>query len=122
MIRQFVNFGIVGIANTGIYFAVYYLLLFLNMNYIFAYSVSFTVSVLNAYYWNNRFVFKKHTNNHAKPMLKTFCAYGSTFVLSVGLLIFMVDYMYIAKTLAPIINLLITVPANFLLNKLWAFK
>ncbi len=122
LIKQFINFGIVGVSNTGIYLALYYVLLFFNVDYIISYCISFVVSVLNAYYWNNRYVFKKQTKGHVKPFLKTFCAYGSTFILSLGLLILMVDYMGISKTIAPVINLLITVPLNFLLNKLWAFK
>lgn len=122
LIKQFVNFGIVGVSNTAIYLAVYYVLLFYNVNYIIAYSVSFVVSVLNAYYWNNKYVFKKNAKGHIKPLIKTFCAYGSTFILSIGLLILMVDYMNISKKIVPIINLVITIPLNFLLNKLWAFK
>jgi len=122
LIKQFINFGIVGVSNTVIYLVVYYVLLFYKVNYIVAYSVSFVVSVLNAYYWNNRYVFNKSKQGHIKPLLKTICAYGSTFILSVGLLILMVDDMNISQNLAPVINLLITIPLNFLLNKLWAFK
>ena len=55
-------------------------------------------------------------------MIKTFASYGTTFVLSTILLVIMVDYLKISNIIAPVLNLIITIPLNFLLNKFWAFK
>ena len=38
------------------------------------------------------------------------------------LLWFWIDACGVSEYVAPIINLLVTVPLNFLLNKFWAFK
>lgn len=122
IIRQFIKFGLVGVSNTLLSLAIYYALVYLNVNYIIANTVAFLISVLNAYYWNNRFVFNKTTSGHLKPLLKTYMAYGSTFLLSTSLLFVMVHYLGISQYIAPLINLAITVPLNFLANKLWAFK
>jgi len=119
---QFIKFGIVGLSNTLISLATYYILIYFGINYIVANTVGFFISVLNAYYWNSKFVFKKSNENNLKPMIKTFVSYGATFVLSTILLIAMVDYLNISKIIAPALNLIITIPLNFLLNKFWAFK
>lgn len=122
--RQFIKFGIVGLSNTIISFAVYYILLYIGVNYIIANTMGFIISVLNAYYWNNKYVFKSKGDKKSsmKKLIKTFASYGSTFILSTVLLVVMVDYLNISEIIAPVINLIITIPLNFLLNKFWAFK
>lgn len=52
---------------------------------------------------------------------KTFVAYGATFVLSSVLLFLMVQIIGISQMVAPIINLAITTPLNFIINKFWTF-
>lgn len=86
------------------------------------YIVGFIVSVLNAYYWNNKYVFKKSEKGNVKPIIKTYVSYGSTFLLGLGLLYILVDCLKISGIIAPVINLAVTIPINFLLNKFWAFK
>ena len=78
--------------------------------------------MFNAYYWNSRYVFKKSQRGILKPLLKTFTAYGSTFILSTVMLYVMVGIFGISEKLAPLINLIFTIPFNFLLNKFWALK
>ncbi|MEG1427560.1 MAG: GtrA family protein [Oscillospiraceae bacterium] len=123
IITQFIKFGIVGLSNTGISLAIYYVFIFINKDlYIVGNTVGFFVSVLNAYYWNHKYVFKSGQKGHFKPLLKTFTAYGSTFLLSTVLLYVMVNLLHISEIIAPLLNLLITIPLNFLLNKFWAMK
>ena len=54
---QFVKFGIVGLSNTLISLAVYEACLALGVHYLLADPIGLVVSVVNAYYWNNRCVF-----------------------------------------------------------------
>lgn len=123
-VKQFIKFGIVGLSNTIISFVIYYVLIYFEMNYIIANTAGFIVSVLNAFYWNNKYVFKSDDGKRGfiRKIVKTFASYGGTFVLSTILLIIMVDYLNVSEIIAPIINLMVTVPLNFLLNKLWTFK
>jgi putative flippase GtrA len=120
--KQFIKFGIVGVSNTLIALAVYYVLIYLGIHYIIANVAAFVLSVCNAYFWNSRFVFSKKKGDGAKPFIKTFVAYGITFILSTGLLFLMVDIFGISEWLAPLLNLCVTIPVNFLLNKFWAFR
>lgn len=121
-IKQFIKFGLVGISNTLISLVTYYFLFFLGVNYLIANATGFVVSVLNSYYWNNKYVFCKTKKGHLIPLIKTFMSYGFTFILSTGLLFVMVQYAKISEIIAPIATLIITIPINFFMNKFWAFK
>ena len=121
--KQFIKFGIVGVSNTAISLAVYYVFVFISQDlYIVGNTIGFVVSVLNAYYWNNKFVFNKTEKGNTKLLIKTFTSYGGTFLLGTALLFVMVNYVGISEKIAPMINLFITVPLNFLLNKFWTFS
>lgn len=125
-IIQFVKFGVVGLSNTAISYGTYVILTYIGIPYVFANIIAFIVSVLNSFFWNNRYVFKK---NHGEKrnmwwtLAKTFLAYGSTgLILSNILLVLFVEMFDINKYLAPLLILIITIPLNFIINKYWAFK
>lgn len=121
--KQFIKFGIVGISNTAISLIIYYIFIWINTEmYIIGNAIGFVVSVLNAYYWNNKYVFQKKNKSNIKSLFRTFIAYGSTFLVSTGLLYYWISCLGISESIAPIINLLITIPLNFLINKFWAFR
>lgn len=120
---QFIKFGIVGFSNTAISLGIYYIFVFINEDfYLIGNAVGFIVSVLNAYYWNSKYVFKKTEKGNVKQIIKTYTAYGSTFLLSTGMLFVLVDLMSVSEKIAPLITLAVTIPLNFLLNKFWTFK
>ena len=55
-------------------------------------------------------------------MFKTYCAYALTgLILNNVLLYLWISVLGINKMIAPIINLIINIPINFFMNKLWAF-
>ena len=121
-VKEFIKFGIVGGSNTIISLMIYYSLIAININYIIAYSTGFIISVLNSYYWNNKYVFKNKKNNVKSKLLKSYIAYGATFLLSNGLLYLQVEILHLSELIAPLISLCITIPLNFILNKYWTFK
>ena len=56
-------------------------------------------------------------------LIKTYVSYSFTGLFLNSLLMFLwVRVFHISEYLAPIFNLLISVPINFLINKFWAFK
>jgi len=120
--KQFLKFGIVGISNTLLSLTIYYILVYFCVNYLLANVIAFVVSVLNAYYWNSRFVFKQNKENKIKRLVKVYISYGVTFLIGQGLLYLMVNLIGISKFVAPVINLVVTIPLNFILNKFWAFR
>lgn len=118
---QFIKFGIVGVSNTVIALAVYYLLLWLGAPYLIANTISWIVSVFNAFYWNNHYVFKNDTP-WLKALVKTYISYGTSFVASSILLIVFVEICNISDTIAPLLTLVLSIPMNFIMNKYWTFK
>lgn len=120
---QFIKFGIIGVSNTLISTAVYYLFIWINTDLYFAGNVvGWIVSVFNSFYWNNRFVFKNSEFSWWKKLFRTYLAYGGSFVVGSLLLVLQIRVLCISEWLAPWINMVITIPLNFLLNKFWAFK
>ena len=123
---QFVQFGIVGLSNTLISYVVYVIFVALGTHYLVASLLGFLVSVINAFYWNNKYVFKAEEGEERtlwSSFLKTFTSYAGTgLILNNILLILWVDVLKLHTMLGPIINLFITIPLNFLLNKYWAFR
>ena len=130
---EFIKFGLVGVSNTIVSYCLYALSLqiFLKLNlfpstdYIIANIISFLLSVLWSFYWNNKYVFKLNEGEHRsiwKALLKTYVSYGFTgIILNNILLVLWVRVIGINKMIAPIINLIINIPINFFMNKLWAF-
>lgn len=123
---QFLKFGIVGISNTLISLAVYYVFLWIDARlYLVGNVAGWIVSVANAFCWSNKFVFASENNSRKDILIrlgKTYLSYGATFLISTILLYVEVDVLNWPAALCPILNLLITIPANFLLNKFWAFR
>ncbi len=124
IIKQFIKFGIIGVINTGITLVIYYIFVFINEDlYIVGNTVGFTVTVINAFVLNSRFVFKGSEQKLVSgAMVKTFICYGTTFFISTGLLYLLVQHLSVSEFLAPILNLAVTAPLNFILIKFWAMK
>lgn len=123
MIR-FIKFGIVGLTNNLIYYAVYLLLLHMGIHYVIANIIGFTISVFNAYFWNNKYVFEADSARvWWKTFLKTYISYAGTGIVLSNLLLYVwIDMLGVSELIAPLLNLIITVPVNFLMNRFWAFK
>ncbi len=125
-IMQFIKFGVVGVSNTFIAYFTYVLICMMGFNFHIGNLAGFVTATLNSFYWNNRYVFKIEENESRtwwKALAKTFVSYGfSGLVVTEILLIFWIDVIGVSSYVAPILNLFITVPLNFMLNKLWAFK
>ena len=120
---QFIKFGIIGASNTLISTAIYYVFVWIDPNlYFLGNVVGWIVSVFNSFYWNNRFVFKNSEFSWWKKLLRTYLAYGGSFVVGSITLAVMVSGLGVSEWLAPWLNMVITIPLNFILNKFWAFK
>lgn len=129
---QFVKFGIVGVSNTVVSYVINVVVLLalrpmnVSWDYFVGNIVSFILSVLWSFYWNNKYVFSLEEGQSRslwKTLLKTYISYGFTGIVLNNILSWIwVSVLGISKFIAPIINLLASVPINFLMNKLWAFR
>lgn len=100
-IKQFLKFGLVGLSNTLISEIVYAVIVCMKGHYLFASTTGFILSIFNAYYWNNRYVFKEDENLEKriwwKALVKTFIAYLWGFLATLLLLILWIDILHIAN-------------------------
>ncbi len=136
LFKEGIRFCIVGVLNTIIFYIIYLILLKLNVNLYVSYIIAFIVATFHSYILGNLFVFKtknKQTGAEisvaaseglfkGKRMIKVYMAYGFTIVLGLALVWFDVNILGIPEEIAPLINLLITTPMNFFINKYWAYK
>lgn len=125
-IFQIVKFGLVGVSNTLIAYVIYSICVYIGIHYLIANFIGFFISVLNAYYWSDRFVFKKEageSRSALSTLAKTYIAYGSTGLLLASILLYLyVDKLHISEYIAQLLVLVITIPLNFIINKFWSFK
>lgn len=123
---QFFKFGLVGVSNTAVSMAVYYLFLWINEDLYMLGSIMGTMlSIANAFVWNDLFVFTGNDRSFKgilNRLCKTYVSYGGTSLLSAVLLWLEVNLLFVSKAIAPLLNLVITIPLNFLINKFWTFR
>lgn len=121
---QFIKFGLVGVLNNLICYVIYIVLITLGMHYTPANIIGFSVSVFNSYYWNNKYVFvtdKKRV--WWITFIKTYISYAGTGIILSNILLYIwIDMLNISAIIAPIINLVVTIPINFIVNKFWAYR
>jgi putative flippase GtrA len=149
-LKQFIKFGLVGVSNTVVSYVIYAFTFALTDNYLLASVLSWLISVLNAYVWQNLFVFKENKDADKrvwwKVLLKTYCAYAFTGLFLSNILLWLwIDVIDISRFcggivefiagygiemtgrqfagyIGPIINMILVIPINFLVNKFWAYR
>ena len=133
-LSQFFRFCIVGVSNTLISYVIYAVTLaglkkaslFPEYDYLIAQVTMFVLSVLWSFYWNNRMVFTLKEGEHRtlwKALMKTYISYSFTgLFLNSFLLVLWVKKLGVSEFIAPLLNLIISVPLNFIINKFWAFR
>lgn len=132
---QFVKFGLVGVSNTAISYGIEmlcYYVLFANVAWadniriVITSVLAFLISVTHSYYWNNRYVFgtgtRKTALQHLRAYLKTVVCYGVTGLVISPLMKMRLSSMGVPYWIASLGSLVVTIPLNFIMNKLWAFR
>lgn len=143
---QFLLFALVGVSNAMISWIVYAICIRVRIHYLPATAIGFSVSMVNAYFWNNKIVFKGEKVVWWRAFIRTYLAYSVTGLFLNGLLLHLwLDILQVGpffepvcrwlhkfnlkvengrrfvEYFAPFFNYCITVPINYGLNKFWAF-
>lgn len=124
---QFIKFGIVGACNTVLGYLItnagYYVL---HLHEQICNLISFLITVLISYLLNSRFVFsggEEKAQPWYKALAKVYASYALTELVLMGILLFVEERLFgMPHFIATFVNLCVTVPLNFILNKFWAYR
>ena len=126
-IWQFIMYAMVGVSNTlvsYVLFEVFYKAVGLSLE--LSNFLAFSISVVNACFWSNRYVFKAEEGVHRvwwKIFAKTYISYAAFgLIIHTILLKILVEKLGISAYIAPIILLFVITPLNYVANKFWAYK
>jgi putative flippase GtrA len=121
-IVQFVKFGIVGVSNTLLAFAVYTLLLkVFGVWYVAASGIGFAVGAVNGFLLNRRWTFREHVGDALTPVRWT-VVQGCGLLANLGLVYLFVDGAGLDKLLGQACATAIVTVITFTVNRAWTFR
>lgn len=125
-IVQFIKFGVVGGLNTVLSYGItnggYYLL---HLHEQISNLIAFVITVFISFMLNGKFVFKEDQEKRSfwKSLLKVYASYSITGLFLTAILLYIEEQIFgIPHFIATLMNLVVTIPLNFILNKFWAYK
>src|SRR5271165_514546 len=122
VVVQFVKFGIVGVSNTLLTFAVYTLLLKgFGVWYLAASAIGFVVGAVNGFLWNRRWTFRGHVGDALTPV-RWGIVQGCGLGLNLGLLYVFVHEAGLDELLGQAFATVIVTVLTFLANRAWTFR
>jgi putative flippase GtrA len=121
-VAQFVKFGIVGVSNTLLTFAVYTLLLkIFGVWYLAASAIGFAVGAVNGFLLNRRWTFREHVGDALTPV-RWFLVQGGGLLVNLGLVYLFVEHAGLDKLLGQACATAIVVVLTFFANRAWTFR
>lgn len=122
LIVQFLKFGVVGVSNTLLAFAVYALLLkVFGVWYIAASGIGFAVGAVNGFLLNRRWTFKEHVGDALTPV-RWAVVQSCGLACNLGLVYLFVHDAGMDKLIGQIPATAIVVVLTFAANRSWTFK
>jgi putative flippase GtrA len=122
LLAQFVKFGIVGVSNTLIAFAIYTVLVkVFGVWYLAASAVGFAVGAVNGYLLNRRWTFREHAGDALTPV-RWFVVQGCGLLANLGLVYLFVGVGGLDKLVGQAIATAIVVVLTFFANRAWTFR
>lgn len=121
-LSRFIKFGLVGVLNTIINWILFILLNSMGIYYIISNIIAYSISTLNSYLWNSKWVFKYTGDNVNQTTFKFIILNIIGLVLNTIILFLLVDIIKLPKIIALIIATGIVMILNYFINKLWVFK
>ncbi len=122
LVAQFIKFGIVGVSNTLLSFAIYTLLVKgLDVWYIAASAIAFAVGAVNGFLLNRRWTFREHAGDALTPV-RWFVVQGCGLLVNLGIVYLAVDGLRLDKLVGQAIATGSVVVGTFFANRAWTFR
>jgi putative flippase GtrA len=113
-LRSFATFGVVGVVNTGVYYAAY-LLIRLLVPYFVAHLLALAVGMVVSFFLNSYWTFR------TRPTWRKFALFPLTNATNYGMItvgvVVLVEWLGVASRIAPLIAATAAVPVTFLLSR-----
>jgi putative flippase GtrA len=117
--EQLIKFSLVGILNTVIGYAVFFVAS-LFMNYIIALLIAHVVGVTNSFFWNKYWVFRSD-GNKVVEFLKFYSIYALVLIVNIVLLYYLVSVLHFEPQISQLVLLPILTIITYLGHKHWSF-
>ena len=122
VVIQFVKFGIVGVSNTLLTFAVYTLLLkVFGVWYLAASAIGFAVGTINSFLLNRRWTFRGHVGDALTPV-RWMIVQCTGLGINLGLLYVLVHDARVDKLIAQALATAVVTVSTFFANRAWTFR
>ena len=118
---RIIKFGIIGISNTLINWIIFFLLNLVEVNYILANIIAYSLATINSYIWNSKWVFK-YNNEKLVSSLKFIIVNLVGLILNTIILFILVDMFNINKIISLVMATGVVMIINYISNRLWVFK
>jgi dolichol-phosphate mannosyltransferase len=119
---QLGKFGIVGAVGYAVNLGVYALLLHVGLGPHWAAAFSWVVAAANNYWWNRMWTFSDAKGHFGYQGMRFFVVSGLALVANQFWLLIFIDWFGLGALVSQAIAIALTVPLNFLGNKLWSFR
>ncbi|WP_405798619.1 GtrA family protein [Streptomyces sp. NBC_01506] len=111
---QMVRFALVGVVNTGTYYACY-LVLLTWLPYVAAHVVAFLLSMTGSFFLNSRFTYR------TRPTWRKFLLFPLTnaanFTITTSGVYLLVDVLHFSSRYAPLIAAFAAIPITFVVSR-----
>ena len=108
------RFLVVGGLNTVLTYVIYVALV-LFLSYSIAYTVTYALGIFISYYLNTQLVFKRKLR--LAVALQYPAVYVVQYLIGLALLYVLVELASVSKFVAPILTVVVTVPATYLISR-----
>lgn len=117
-----VRFGFVGVMNTGVDFAVFYLLAhFAHFGVVTAQGISYACGLTNSYLWNRWLTFASTKQPHVSEVFRFVLVSGVSYAASVVVLL-LLQKTTVPLTLSKLLVIVVTLAINFVGSKWFVFR
>lgn len=119
--RKEIRFLFVGGINTFVGYGTYALCIFGGLHYAFSQLISTIIGVVNSYFWNKYFTFRKKGKS-ASEAVRFLSVYAASYIINLGLLYMLIDRLEMNEYLAGMFGLIVTTLISYFGHNKFSFK
>ncbi|MDJ0832861.1 MAG: GtrA family protein [Gammaproteobacteria bacterium] len=117
------KFSVVGVVNTLIHYALFYLLYSVfGVYHLLASTIGFIAAVINSFFFNKYWTFNSKSPNLGQQFVRFFIVSLLGLLINLMTMALLVEWLLIDPLLAQLAAIGLTLLVNFSGNKWWAFR